>query len=102
MDYIAIEVPDMNDSVSRVVLSGTAYQIRFSYNHTGDYWKMSLRTALGVSIVEGIKIVPNFPLNVFFGTLDLPNGFFLAHTKLDRIGRNAFKDGQAKFYYVPL
>lgn len=32
MDYTIIEVPDMNDSVSRVVLSGTAYLIRFTYN----------------------------------------------------------------------
>ena len=42
MDYTIIEVPDMNDSVSRVVLSGTAYLIRFTYNDSKDYWKFSL------------------------------------------------------------
>ena len=26
MEYIVIEVPDMNDSVSRIVLNGTQYQ----------------------------------------------------------------------------
>lgn len=31
MDYITIAVPDMNDSFSRVVLSGTAYQMRFTW-----------------------------------------------------------------------
>lgn len=36
MDYTIIEVPDMNDSVSRVVLSGTAYLIRFTYNDSKD------------------------------------------------------------------
>ena len=35
MDYITIEVPDMNDSVSRIVLNNTAYQIRFTWNDTG-------------------------------------------------------------------
>lgn len=28
MDYIIIEVPDMNDSISRIVLLGKQYQIR--------------------------------------------------------------------------
>ena len=34
MDAIVIEVPDMNDSVSRITLLGTQYQIRFTYNDT--------------------------------------------------------------------
>jgi len=44
MEYIIIEVPDMNDSISRIVLNGTAYMLRFSYNDTCDYWKFSLYT----------------------------------------------------------
>ena len=42
MDYIIIEVPDLNDSISRVVLNGNAYQIRFTWNETGGYWKFGL------------------------------------------------------------
>ena len=34
MDYIIIEVPDMNDSVSRIALNGKQYQLRFTYNDT--------------------------------------------------------------------
>ena len=67
MDYTIIEVPDMNDSVSRVVLSGTAYLIRFTYNDSKDYWKFSLYDSQNVPIVLGVKIVPQFPLNVFLG-----------------------------------
>ena len=58
MDYTIIEVPDMNDSVSRVVLSGTAYLIRFTYNDSKDYWKFSLYDSQNVPIVLGVKIVP--------------------------------------------
>lgn len=35
MEYIVIEVPDMNDSVSRIVLNRKQYLIRFTYNDTG-------------------------------------------------------------------
>lgn len=30
MDYTVIEVPDMNDSVSRISLQGSQYQLRFT------------------------------------------------------------------------
>lgn len=102
MDYIVIEVPDMNDSVSRVVLAGTAYLIRFTYNDTCDYWKFSLYNAQNEPIVLGIKIVPRFPLNVFYGVTKLPDGVFGVMTKLDRIGRNDFVDGNAQFVFCPV
>ncbi len=102
MEYIIIEVPDMNDSVSRVVLAGTAYLIRFTYNDTCDYWKFSLYNAQNEPIVLGIKIVPRFPLNVFYGVTKLPDGVFGVMTKLDRIGRNDFLNGNAQFVFCPV
>ena len=101
MDYIIIEVPDMNDSVSRIVLNEIAYLIRFTYNHTKDYWKFSLYDTQNEPIVLGVKIVPNFPLNVFYGVTDLPFGVFGAMSNLNRIGRNDFVDGKAKFIFCP-
>lgn len=101
IDYTIIEVPDMNDSVSRVVLNGTAYEIRFTYNDTGDYWKFSLYDSLKEPIVLGIKIVPSLPLNLFYGVTKLPFGVFGVRTKLDRVGRSAFRDGQAEFIFAP-
>ena len=65
MDYIIIEVPDMNDSVSRIVLNGKQYLIRFTYNDTGGYWSFGLSDAQGEPIVMGVKVVPRFPHNVF-------------------------------------
>lgn len=101
MEYTIIEVPDMNDSISRIVLSGKQYNIRFTYNDTCDYWKFSLYDAQSNPIVLGIKIVPQFPLNVFYGVSEIPSGVFGVLTKLDRIGRNDFLDGKAKFIFVP-
>lgn len=102
MEYTIIEVPDMNDSVSRVVLAGTAYLIRFAYNDTCDYWTFSLYNAQNEPIVLGIKIVPRFPLNVFYGVTKLPDGVFGVMTKLNRIGRDDFVDGNAQFVFCPV
>lgn len=102
MDFIKIEVPDMNDSVSRIVLSGKAYLIRFTYNDTCDYWKFSLYDTQNEPIALGIKIVPRFPLNVFYVVTKLPDGVFGVMTKLDRIGRNDFLNGNAQFIFCPV
>ena len=102
MEYTIIEVPDMNDSISRIVLNGVAYLIRFTYNDTKDYWKFSLYNSLKEPIVLGIKIVPNFPLNLFYGVTKLPDGVLGVMTKKPRIGRNDFKDGSARFLFCPV
>ena len=102
MDYTTIEVPDMNDSVSRIVLNGVAYQIRFTWNDTGGYWKFSVYDPQNQPIVVGIKIVPRFPINLFYGVTRLPSGVFGVMTKLDRIGRRDFVDGNATFVICPV
>ena len=99
MEYIAIEVPDKNDSLSTVVFGGTPYQIRFTYNDTKDYWKFGLYDSRSNPIAVGIKIVPNMPLNLFFGVNALPSGIFAARSKCDHIGRNSFKNGDADFVW---
>lgn len=101
MDLTIIEVPDMNDSMSRIVLNGKAYQIRFTWNDTGCYWKFGLYNSQNEPIVIGIKIVPRYPLNLFYGVTKLPDGIFGVMTKLDRIGRKDFADGKAQFVFCP-
>lgn len=80
----------------------TAYLIRFTYNDTKGYWKFSLYNAQSEPIVIGIKIVPRFPLNVFYGVTKLPDGVFGVFSKLDRIWRRYFANGNAKFAFCPL
>lgn len=101
MEYIIIEVPDMNDSVSRIVLNGKQYLIRFTYNDTGGYWFFGLYDSLGNAIRIGNKIVPQLPLNLFWGTDDMPAGAFGVLTDLEKIGRNDFLNDKAKFIFVP-
>ena len=60
MEYTIIEVPDLNDSMSRVVLNGKAYLIRFTWNDHGGFWKFGLYDTQSQPIVIGIKIVPRF------------------------------------------
>ena len=68
-----ITVPDYNDSFSRVVLAGKEYLIRFSYNFSGDYWTFGIFDHNRNPYVQGIKIVPNSPLN-FFSAMDCQKG----------------------------
>ena len=82
--------------------TGTQYLIRFTYNDTADYWTFGLYTPLNVPVVIGIKIIPNFPLNLFYGVTSLPFGVFVVMTNLDHIGRDDFRNGKAKFIFAPV
>ena len=100
MEYIVIEVPDRNDSVSRIVLNGKQYQIRFTWNDSAGYWSFGLLDALSNPIVVGMKVVPQFPINVFHA-VELPIGVFGVKTELDKVGRTDFREGRASFVFVP-
>lgn len=99
--YTIIEVPDMNDSFSRIVIQGKVYYLRFTYNDTCDFWTFGLYTSLSEPIRIGMKIVPRTPLNLFCGTMDMPKGAFGVLTELENIGRNDFVEGRAKFIFSP-
>lgn len=101
MGYTIIAVPDMNDSVSRIVLNGTVYQIRFTYNDTEGRWYFGLNDAQGVPIVQMVKIVPGFPLNLFMGHDNMPSGVFGCMSNLEAVGREDFKNGKAQFIFAP-
>ncbi len=101
MDYIIIDVPDMNDSVSRISLLGKQYQLRFTWNDTGRYWMLGVMDSLGTPLLLGVKLVPQFPLNLLFGRDDMPSGIFAVLTEKESIGRQDFVDGTAQFVFVP-
>ena len=102
MEYIIIDIPDINDSISRIMLGNMYCQIRFTYNDTKDYWSFGLYDEQENPVAIGIKIVPQMVLNLFFGINEMPKGAFGVITNLKRLGRNDFKDGKAKFVFVPL
>lgn len=99
--YIEITVPDENDSMSSVTLDQKLYYLRFTYNDTFDIWRLSVYDSKENPIIEGIKIVPSISLNMFCpSSAGLPKGLFFTMTNLDRIGRNDFANGNAKFCYI--
>jgi len=100
MDIIEISVPDMNDSFSRVVLDGKEYLIRFTWNATAQRWSFGLYTMQSEPIAVGIRIVPQFPLTFQVSSSEFPPGEFFATTRLDRVGRNDFVNGNATFAYI--
>lgn len=96
-----ITVPDMNDSFSRIVLDQKEYKIRFTYNGAGDYWTFGIYDSDKNIVMQHRKIVPSSPLNHFDIESNQPAGLFGCFTNLEKVGRNAFRDGNAKFAYIP-
>lgn len=89
MDYFVIEVPDMNDSVVKVSLQSRLYQLRFTWNDTGGYWMLGVMDSLGTPLLLGVKMVPQFPLNLLFGRDDMPGSAAAATAKVKYVLANA-------------
>lgn len=94
MDYFVIEVPDMNDSVVKVSLQSRLYQLRFTWNDTGGYWMLGVMDSLGTPLLLGVKMVPQFPLNLLFGRDDMPSGIFAVLTEKESVGRQVLPMGR--------
>jgi hypothetical protein len=101
MQRLEITVPDMNDSFSKVVLDGKEDALRFSWNDTAGRWSFGVHTILREPIVQGLKLVPQFPLNLQYIDERLPSGVFGVYTRLDAVGRDDFINGRAIFAYIP-
>ena len=95
-----IEVPDYNDSFVKFTTGGKQYQLRFTWNDTERRWMFGVYNALREPIMQGVKVVPHFPLNLFCGSGELYGGIFAVFTDLDTIGRQDFNNGNATFAYV--
>jgi len=95
-----ISVPDMNDSFSRVVLDGAQYFIRFTWNETAGRWSFGLFTIQKEPLVQGIRLVPRFPLNLQIVDGNFPTGVFGVYSDLEHVGRDDFTNGRASFAYI--
>ena len=98
-----ITFPDANDIVFKVALDGTKYKLRILWNSSGGYWALGIRSEAGTSILEGIKVVPNYPLLRQYHRPNVPPGELMVIThddKLAGIGRNDFADSKVVLVYV--
>lgn len=93
--------PDKNDCFTRIVLDGEEYLFRFSYNYEAGFWTMGIYQNETTPIVAGMKILPTFPVNWYFRQyIEMPKGILGVVTKLDKIGRDDFTNGNAQFVYI--
>lgn len=100
MQRIDIEIPDFNDSFCSAVLDGVEYWLRFTWNEFAQRWYFGLYTSRREPIVTGLRIVPQFPLNIQYIDERIPLGIFAAWTNDAEIGRRDFVEGRAGFAYV--
>ncbi len=100
MAEFVIMPPDYNDSFLVVVLEQKRYFLRFTWNELGERWMFGVYDALKHPIVEGIHVVPGYPLTLFCGAENLPGGTFGVITNLGQVGHNDFQSGAAKFVYI--
>lgn len=100
-----IKVPDMNDSMSALSIDGVLYYLRFTYNSEFDYWSFGLYDSNKSPIIAMTRIVPNFPIFVYYTAEDVPDGTFGCLYYGDEedaaIGRETFNDLMAEFVYIP-
>lgn len=62
---------------------------------------LGVMDSLGTPLLLGVKMVPQFPLNLLFGRDDMPRGIFAVLTEKESVGRQDFVDGTARFVFVP-
>ena len=102
MDYFKIILPTgQNDYLCRTMLDGELCVLHLSYNSTGDFWTIGFCNDEGAPIVDGIRLVPNFPLNVWYTSYSVPQGALVALSTEERITRYSFDDGSASLCYIP-
>lgn len=100
---IKIPVIDANDSLTEVVLDGDTYFLRLTWNSEDDYWSWGLESANHESLVQGLKLVPDFPLLRWVRNQYLPPGELMAISpdRRDSISREALPSGEVVIVYVP-
>ena len=95
-----IDIPDKNDSMSRITLSGREYFIRFTYNVRHEFWCFSLYNTNQELLLGMVRVVPLSPITEYYTYTDLPDGKFGCEAQGD-IDRYAFKEKTARFFFIP-
>lgn len=97
---LKINFIDAPDLVITLELELTRYYLRLLWNDEGDYWTLSIRNAENQFLVEGIKIVPRYPLLSNYHQPEMPPGEFIVICQNDVLKRDDFKVGKATLVYM--
>jgi len=100
MNCTIIEIPNMNDSFSVVALRDKLYQLRTTWNETAQRWSYGLYTINREPIAIGIRMIPNFFMDMQIVDDAFPRGYFFVQSSFDEIKRYDFMAGLATFVFV--
>lgn len=94
-----ISVPDRDDSVALATIGNVSCRIRFRWNDIEEFWDFGIYDVDMNPVFIGIKMVPNYPLNLSTGSDLFSDGYFYVMTKEERLNRDSFKAGFAVFCF---
>lgn len=97
-----IPVEDLNDSITEVVLDGSPYFLRLTWNSEDAYWAWGLEAPNNTVLVRGMKLVPDSVLLKWVRRRGFPPGELIAVTpdRRDTISREALPSGEVALVYV--
>ena len=100
---VKINFQDYPSFQQEVVLDNDSYVLNFNWNSRGGFWDFSILDTLLNPILQGLKVVLNYPLTRQFKYKDIPQGEFYAVDASgdgSRIEQNDFVNGRVSFIYL--
>ena len=101
---IKIQVPDWNSSSIETVLDEQLFYIVMDWNSSGKYWTLAIRNSAYQTLIDGICVVPNYPLTWQFRYEGMPIGEIAvgsANFTSGPVPRDGFSSGHyAMGYYT--
>jgi hypothetical protein len=100
-----LEVADLNSQAIEAVLDDVLFYIVLDWNQSGGYWGLSVRNSAYVTVIDGVALVPNYPLLYQFRYGDTPLGMLTAASTSGNmtnghIPRDGFVTGKYQLIYT--
>ena len=73
-----LEVADLNSQAIEATLDDVLFYIVLDWNQSGGYWGMAIRNSAYAIVLDGVAVVPNYPLLYQFRYEDTPAGSLVA------------------------
>lgn len=98
-----LEVQDWNSQAIEATLDDVLYYIVLDWNESAQSWSMAIKNSSYILLIDGIALVPNYPLTWQFRYEEMPKGELYVFTNAYRNGpipRDGFSSGFYEFVYV--
>jgi hypothetical protein len=88
----------------QIQLTGILYFLTFNWNALNEFWSMEIADSNEVTLIAGIKIVPDYPLLAAYSVNGQPAGEIICQNVVnapDEIGRFGMSQKFELVYYEP-